>query len=213
MNRSRLLACSLATIALTGAAGLAQAQALDQPEAAPQATAWTDWTSETATTMSGTLTLASGTVRVKFSGPAIFFSQLGEAGNGDYWRSGTPDAYAATGRPSGTDIIGFTGGTEKQKYTITFSKPVTNPVMAILSLGGNNAPARYIFGQTPTVLSTGVGYYGGCATCLSVKKKTLSGTEGHGVVQFIGTFRTISWTEPDYENWHGITVGAPIVAP
>lgn len=188
-----------AACALTTLAGVAQAQT----------TAWADWTAVNGTAMSGRITLPDGAVRVKFSGPALYFSQIGEAGDRDYWISGSPDAYAATGRPTGADLLGFVGGTDTQKYKITFSRPVTNPVIALLSLGRNGAPARYVFTQTPTLLSSGVGYYGGCGTCLTVKKRTVTGTEGHGVVQFMGTFSSLSWSMPDYENWHGVQVGVP----
>jgi hypothetical protein len=175
-------------------------------------TAWADWTTETSTTtVTGRLTLPSGIVKVKFSGPTLYFAQT-EIGETDYWSSGSPDAYAATGAPSGSDLLAFVGSTDTQVYKITFSKPVTNPVMAILSLGRSSTPTRYVFTQTPTLLSSGVGYYGGCADCLKVKRKTLTGTEGHGVVQFVGTFSTISWKQPDYEFWHGVTIGAPIDA-
>lgn len=175
-------------------------------------TAWADWTTETSTTsVTGRLSLPSGIVKVKFSGPTMYFSQT-EVGETDYWSSGTPDAYAVTGAPTGSDLIAFVGGSDAQVYKITFSKPVTNPVMAILSLGRNAVPTRYVFTQTPTLLSSGVGFYGGCADCLKVKKKTLTGTEGHGAVQFVGTFTTISWKQPDYEFWHGVTIGAPVDA-
>ncbi|MFZ5550810.1 MAG: hypothetical protein ACOZJX_19080 [Pseudomonadota bacterium] len=196
----RSLIPAIALTALAAAAGTAQAQAT---------TAWTDWTKETTTTMGGRLMLASGAVTVKFSGPQIYFNQLGEANDRDYWTSGSPDPYAVTGRPTGSDIIGFTGGTGTTKYKITFSRPVTDPVIAILSLGRSGIPAKYTFVQTPTLVSSGIGYYGGCAECLVVNKRSVVGTEGHGVVRFVGTYQTISWTQPDYENWHGIQVGAP----
>jgi hypothetical protein len=86
---------------------------------------------------------------------------------------------------------------------------VTDPVIAILSLGRNGIPAKYTFAQVPTLVSSGHGYYGGCAECLVVNKRSVIGTEGHGVVRFVGSFKTISWTQPDYENWHGVQVGAP----
>ncbi len=198
-STSRRLAHALAAAGLA-TASLA-AQAFD--------TAWVDWTTKTSpTSLSGQLVLPSGIVKVKFSGPTMYFAQV-DGGGTDYWVSGTPDAYAATGAPIGTDLIAFEGGTDKQVYKITFSKPVNNPVMAILSLGRNGAPARYVFGQVPTLLSSGVGFFGGCETCLTVKKKTLSGTEGHGVVQFNGSFTSISWKQPDFEFWHGVTIGAP----
>jgi hypothetical protein len=95
------------------------------------------------------------------------------------------------------------------QYKLAFSRPVTNPVLAILSLGTASTPAHYVFRQTPILLSSGKGFYGGCADCLHVDRKTLVGTEGHGVVQLIGTFSSIGWTDPDWENWHAIQVGAP----
>jgi hypothetical protein len=191
---------TLSLLALACAATLAHAED----------TAWIDWTTATSTTsLTGTLALPSGNVKVKFSGPSLYFSQTAPGGT-DYWASGTPDAYASTGEPVGSDILAFVGGTESQVYKVTFSKPVVNPVMAVMSLGRSGAPARYVFSQTPTLLSSGVGYFGGCVTCLSVKKKTLSGTEGHGVVQFVGSYTSISWKQPDSEYWHGVTLGAPL---
>jgi len=193
---ARALASLSLAVAATGA------QAFD--------TAWADWTTKLSTTsVSGTLALPSGNLKVKFSGPALYFSQV-DAGGSDYWVSGSPDAYAATGEPTGSDMLAFVGGTDTQVYKITFSKPVVNPVVALLSLGRNGVPTRYVFTQTPTLLSSGVGFFGGCADCLKVKRKTVTGTEGHGVVQFIGTFSAISWKQPDHEYWHGMTIGAPL---
>ena len=33
------------------------------------------------------------------------------------------------------------------------------------------------------------------------------GEEGHGVVQFMGSFTSISWTVPVGETWHGFQAG------
>jgi len=200
MNTSlTAIARVLASLSLAGAA--AGAQAFD--------TAWADWATQVdATHVNGTLTLPSGIVKVKFSGPALYFSQVNSGT--DYWVSGSPDAYAATGEPTGSDVLGFRGDTGTQIYKITFSRPVTDPVVAVVSLGQAGVPTRYVFTQTPTLLSSGVGLFGGCADCLKVKRKTVTGIEGHGVVQFIGTFSAISWKQPDYENWHGMTIGAPL---
>ena len=169
-------------------------------------TAWADWTTVTSTTsVTGKLVLPSGIVKLKFSGPTMYFAQVDD-GATDYWGG---DAYGVTGTPTGSDLIGFKGGTDKETYKISFSKPVTNPVMAVLSLGRSGVPTRYVFGQVPTLLSSGTGFYGGCETCLTIKRKTLTGTEGHGVVQFIGTFSAITWKQPDFEFWHAVTIGAP----
>lgn len=194
----RLLKNALVFVAASSCALMAYAQSAT----------WVDWTSAPTTrSATGALMLPSGKVTVNFTGPTMYFLQTGAASDTDYWTQGSPDPYAVTGRPTGTDLIGFKGGTDTQKYKITFSKPVTNPVMAILTLGRTSIPVRYVFGQTPTLLSTGVGFWGGCETCLKVKNRTVTGTEGHGVVQFTGTFSTITWQQPDFEEWHGVTVG------
>jgi hypothetical protein len=193
----RPLAASLAAAALFASAGIG-AQTIP--------TTWADWTAtDGLTTASGTMALPSGKVKVKFVGPTLYFAQVAD-GATDYW-SGT--AYDITGQPTGSDILAFKGGTDKQVYKISFSRPVTNPVMAVMSLGRNGIPTRYVFGQVPTLLSSGSGFFGGCETCLSVKKKTLTGVEGHGVVQFVGTYSSITWKQPDFEFWHGVTIGAP----
>jgi hypothetical protein len=201
MKTARFLSLAFAVPCLAAGAVMADAQTL--------ATAWTDWTKVGAKAVTGELMLPSGAVYVRYSGSQPYFVQF-EGDRIDYWTSGDPDPYAVTGRPTGTDIIAFTGGTGDALYRITFSRPVTNPVFAILSLGARGLPARYHFKQAPTLLSSGVGYWGGCADCLQVRGRKVVGAEGHGVVQFMGTFSTITWTEPDYENWHGIQVGAPL---
>jgi hypothetical protein len=193
----RPLAASLAAAAYFASAGVG-AQTIP--------TTWADWTAtDGLTTAAGTLMLPSGKVKVKFIGPTLYFAQVAE-GQTDYW-SGA--AYDITGEPPSSDILAFKGGTDTQVYKISFSRPVVNPVMAVMSLGRNGIPTRYVFGQVPTLLSSGVGFFGGCETCLTVKRKTLTGTEGHGVVQFVGSYSSITWKQPDFEFWHGVTIGAP----
>jgi hypothetical protein len=174
-----------------------------------QSVVWVDWTSAPTTHSAvGVLNLPSGkVVNVKFNGPSMYFMQTGAPSDTDYWSDG--GAYAVTGRPTGSDLLAFKGGTDALKYKITFSKPVTDPVMAIVTLGRSGIPVRYVFKQKPTLLSSGSGFWGGCSNCLKVKRNKLTGTEGHGVVQFIGTFESITWEQPDFEEWHGLTVGVP----
>ena len=96
--------------------------------------------------------------------------------------------------------------------TIAFSKPLTNPVMAICSLGRTNLTVYYDFGQSFDVLSYGKGYWGD-GTLTELSGNVLEGKEGHGTIQFDGTISAISWTSTPTEYWHGFTVGAPIPAP
>jgi hypothetical protein len=99
--------------------------------------------------------------------------------------------------------------------TFTFSAPVTNPVMAIVSLGQSGIPVNYNFINAPfTVLSDGPGWWGGPGIIANIGGDILQGTEGDGTIQFIGTYTSISWTaSPNGEYWNGFTVGSPVPLP
>lgn len=42
---------------------------------------------------------------------------------------------------------------------------------------------------------------------VQLPNNVLQGAEGHGTIQFLGTFSTFSWEVPITENWHGFTFG------
>ena len=174
--------------------------------ASSAATTWTDWTASNANSAIGTL----GSTTVRFSGPT-YGPATQTAGGTDYWTSGTPDPYSVTGRPTGTDIIAIVGGPQTT-FSLNFSQAVVNPYFAGLSLGQPGGYfVTYEFDATPTLISSGQGYWGGCGTCLTVSGNNLIGEEGHGVVQFMGSFTSISWTAPVAETWHGFQVGVNAV--
>ena len=106
----------------------------------------------------------------------------------------------------------FGGPNNPDTNTVTFSTPVTNPVMAIWSLGQGGINASFEFlNATPIFVSGGPSAeYGGSA--ITVSGNTVSGVEGNGTVQFLGTYSSISWVNPVFENWYGFNVGAPGVA-
>jgi hypothetical protein len=179
------------------------------------ATTWTDWTAATtlgasaANTVTGALNLDSGAVEVSYRGA----TDRVELSGADWWGvSGTPAPYASPGAPDQHDIIRLVGG-DTGKYTLTFSAAVLNPILALLSVGTPHQQVDYRFDQTPTLLGSGVGWWGGCAACLFVEGNTVSGREGHGSVQFLGSFTTLNWTAPNYEDWQGFTVGTASVSP
>jgi hypothetical protein len=92
--------------------------------------------------------------------------------------------------------------------TLTFSTALVNPVIAIWSLGSGGTPASFVFNATPVLLSGGPSAeYGGSS--ISLSGNTVSGSEGNGSVEFLGTYSSISWTNPDFEFWYGFNVGAP----
>ncbi len=177
---------------------------------------WANWSSSTATTVSGTATTALGTVvGVTYTGERAFVQT--SCGT-DYWisRSSTNpytsanvlNAPNASGVSSSQcDIIALSAATSK---TLTFSEPVTNPVFAVVSLNGNG----YRFDRDFDILSYAYGYWG--AGTLTKTTTTSGGVttydligagEPHGTIQFIGTFSTITWTSLSNEYWNGFTIG------
>ena len=170
--------------------------------AASAATLWTDWTSSTA----GAPGSAAGTlngVTVNYAG------ELDSAvtnGTSLIW---APNASFIGGTvTTSPSIVGdaiFLNGNFTGTNTITFGSPILNPVFAIWSLGQPGFLASFTFNQTPTFEAGGPNsQFGGQA--ITVLGNVVSGNEGNGVVQFTGTFSSLSWTDT-FENFYGITVG------
>lgn len=171
---------------------------------------WTDWTAADAATATGTV---EG-LQVDFTGPQNPASQTN--GGFNYW-SINPEIYRGgdidNGPEASSDIIRITNAAT---YTITFSEAVINPVMAILSQGRPTLPVRYFFDQAFDVINSGQGAFGGnpAGSLFEEAGNVLLGIEGHGVIQFTGTFTEISWRTDPAEFWHGFQVGiAGVAAP
>jgi hypothetical protein len=158
---------------------------------------WTDWLTAGTNTVSGSLTVGSTSVGVTYSG-SYGFAQTSSGTN--YWNPSTPyTSSLVSNPPPAPDIIALsTGGTG----TITFSQPVVNPLIAMVSWNTNVVD----FGVPINILSSGPGYWGnGTAINLTGTGFTGSG-EFHGVIELPGTFSSITFTHTT-ENWHGFTVG------
>jgi hypothetical protein len=113
-----------------------------------------------------------------------------------------------TSIPTGASdqILQLFGGPNSGLDTITFSSPIVNPVLEIWSLGAGGTTASFVFGQTPTFEAGGPSAeYGGSA--ILVSGNTVSGAEGNGSIAFLGTYSSITFTTPQFENWYGFTVG------
>ena len=178
--------------------GSALAGSLFSAGAASAATTvyWADLQNASAGVVGGVIAAPSGNVGVTFNG-SYSFAQT--AGGIDYW-SPTGYTQGVVNRPTGSDIIAFDAGGAK---TITFSKTVTDPFIAFNSWNGNTVT----FSSPFTVISQGCGYWG-CGTFVpSNGNKTFFGSgETTGVLQFKGTFTSLSFTDTS-ENWHGIQIG------
>ena len=163
---------------------------------------WADWTNASAGVVGGTITAPSGTVGVTYSG-AYSFAQVNNTGT-DYW---VDNGYTqgVVNRPPTVDLIALDAGGPK---TITFSQAVTDPYVAFTSWNGNTVS----FSAPFTVISQGCGYWG-CGSFATFGGNTgfVGNGEVHGVLQFQGTFTSLSFTDTS-ENWHGLTVGIGNVA-
>jgi PEP-CTERM motif len=170
------------------------------------ATVWTDWS----TAQPGNPGSAAGTlnsVSVTYSGE--FFSATTN-GSTNIWgpNSSFVGGTSSTSPSTVGDAIFLRGspvGTAPITDTISFGSPVTDPLIAIWSLGAPNLAASFTFDQSPTFEVGGPNsIYGGLP--INVAGNVVSGNEGNGVVQFTGTFSSISWTST-FENYYAFTVG------
>lgn len=165
-------------------------------------------------TASGVITLPdTSTVLVNFAATYasgapgnLFGAQIN--GGINYWNPSAPYISSQVDNaPPGTDILQLSGG-QNQIYTVTLSAPIKDPIMAIVSLGQPSLPTSYDFDAPFDIVSQGTGYWGGNSSSLQeLAGDILLGNEGHGTLQFIGTFSTFSWTVPTPESWHGFTFG------
>lgn len=179
---------------------------------------YVDWTSADpgAGTATGTITLPdSSTVTVDFevlnqngSAGSYFFAQTGPSTN--YWAPNGGAPFLSTevsNIPPDSDILALQGGLN-QTYKITLSEAIKDPIMAIVSLGTPSAFISYDFDTPFDIVSQGPGAFGGTSSSLQkLPGDVLLGNEGHGTIQFDGTYSEFSWTAPFPETWHGFTYG------
>jgi MYXO-CTERM domain-containing protein len=178
---------------------------------------WVDWNSAVfsaagaAGSVEGSLSINGSPIGVHYAGE-VLRAQTGNVGTYYY---GSPIPFlpsyvsaAVDNAPATSDIIEITGGTGTLN-TFFFDAPLVDPVMAIVSLGSPSVSASYHFNTPFTVLSSGYGYWGmGPQGLTDVGGNTLRAMEAHGVIQFLGTYSSISFTAPEFEDWHGFTIGA-----
>jgi PEP-CTERM motif-containing protein len=177
---------------------------------------YVDWlvVAPTLGTASGVITLPDlSTVTVGFqavnaNGSPGSFS-FGQTGCGtNYWNPSAPYISAQVNNaPPNCELLALIGG-QNQTYNVTLSQAIKDPIMAIVSLGQGNLPTTYDFDEPFDIVSQGVGFWGGSSSALQeLPGDILRGNEGHGTIQFVGTFPSFSWTVPTPENWHGFTFG------
>jgi hypothetical protein len=178
---------------------------------------YVSWTSANVTggTASGTIALPGDAgVSVTFMATTedggagdLYGAQTGGSGTNYWLPASTYQSSAVENAPPTSDIIQLAGG-ENETYTVNLSQPIVDPIMAIVSLGASGTPITYNFDSPFTIVSQGTDDWGGSSTSLTqLPGNVLQGAEGSGVIQFIGTYSTFSWTVPQPEEWHGFTFG------
>ena len=175
---------------------------------------YVNWTSANVAggTATGTITLPdSSTVTVTFqavnpdNSPGNLFGAQTSGGT-NYWIPSAPYISSQVSNPPpDSDILQLSGG-QNQTYVVTLSQPIRDPIMAIVSLGQPAVPTTYAFNSPFTIVSQGAGFWGN-GPLTQLPGNVLRGQEGHGTIQFLGTFSTFSWTVPTPETWHGFTFG------
>jgi len=193
-----------------GAIALGLAAFSTQISAAPVITDWgTSYTTGSSGTASGNL---SG-ISVTFTGDVRDVQQ----NHGTVFDNSNPGYSGQTVFTPSLNVSdaigtwGATGGTN----TITFSSAVLNPIIWINSLGrgGGWDPATYVqswtFDTPFTLLSS---WYvpvaeGANPYQMTQSGNTLIGQEGHGSIQFAGSFTSLSWTSDKLEQSAYFQVG------
>lgn len=173
---------------------------------------WTDWTSWDPAhgTAVGVITPSSGPqVTVHFdalTSSGAHGSFLGVTGG--LWTPGSTYQSAQVDNAPEYEAIQLVGE-QNMTYRVTLSEAIKDPLMAVTTLGGASDSATYVFDSPFTILSQGPTccWGGGNDRLTQLPGNVLQGVEGAGVIQFIGTYNTFSWTVPDPEFWHGFTFG------
>ncbi len=160
--------------------------------------------------MMGTIETAAGSVAVNYDGVLLSSSVLNGYG---YWGMGSDPAYMVDGTsyapptPYGSQMAMVNGGSSLINV-INFSTTVENPVMAIRSLGSEQTATDFVFGATFEILSQGTN------NGLSIPiDSILRGTNGDGLIQFVGLFDSLSWVINGIEpGWAGFSIGIENIA-
>jgi hypothetical protein len=114
---------------------------------------WVDWTGTGTNQVTGTLTLGATTIDVTYGGSYAFAQTNGSGTN--YWDPSAPYISATVpNAPPNPDIIGLS---DAGTATITFSQPVTDPVIALVSWNSSDVTFT---DETIQTLSSGCGYWG-----------------------------------------------------
>ncbi|MFO0667917.1 MAG: hypothetical protein U0174_28455 [Polyangiaceae bacterium] len=184
---------ALGALAIMGASSVAQADPVN----------WADWeTVQAGVGATGKITVGGTVVTTVYTGQVAFVQT---SGGTNFWNPGAPYISATVDNaPPASDIIAISASGARK---ITFSRPVRNPIFAVVSLNGNG----YEFDTDFTILSQGAGFWG---NGVLVRENPAAGVfrlngqsgEPHGAIEFQGIVSEINWTALSNENWNGFNI-------
>jgi len=198
--------------------------------ASAQTTNWATWTAPSSyplpTTFGGSgSTYAAGIagslidplslspISLTVSGEINNYTALGSQAVWSSYGLTAPQSYLSTyvGNLPDKGRIVQTGYTspEYQAHTLTFGAPVSNALMSIYSLGNPSQQSTLIFSQPFEILSSnnenGVTRLSSAGDAANGYE--LTGYEGMGVIQFLGTYSSISWNVTAPEFYGAFNIG------
>jgi hypothetical protein len=167
----------------------------------------------------GLATGASSDVNVSYTGQVDWGPAIGPASFS--WLPVTTFSGGTVGNaPRGRTNILISGGPNIETDTIRFSKPVKNPVLAIESLGqglGSNGVSglgpklgEIAFLGNPVFAIEAQGpsqFFHGEFQRMTKSGEAVFGEEASGVLQFFGTYSSISFKDVNFKYFTFITVG------
>jgi YVTN family beta-propeller protein len=160
-------------------------------------TNWITWTGASGGTFSliggGTITLTSSSTGTTYE-QAVF----------NYDRLTCPDK-----NPSG-DVQALEN---EGLYTYTFSQPVTNPILAVYSLGRDfpSPITASLSANTPFIVYCSATSDPSYEITYNIPNQSFSGTEGYGIVQFVGTVTSITLDYLPFEQYTQLSWGIPCI--
>jgi len=95
-------------------------------------------------------------------------------------------------------------------FTLTFDQAVTDLTMALVSVGRTNSPVTYDFDTLFTASPAGNNNWG--TGSYTINGDDFIGREYNGILNFSGTFSSISFSTDPKEFWHGFNFASYEVA-
>jgi len=187
------------SIYLSSLLGLMLVGANAQATLAPGPVDWIDWTSST----EGTLDIGGTLVGVTMTSDV----PVGYIDGDHYFNNANTVATNTYAGLAPEDLIQVNWA---NSFTLNFDQTLSDLYMALVSVGQPGYAVNYTFEDGFSVISEGSNFWG--AGSYGIVGTTFTGREFNGILEFDGSFDSISFTVGPRENWHGFNFGSASLA-